>query len=73
MAGILLLRDRLAVVRLLLPNRAHEPDVHFAYEAIEVEIVLGGGLATDPALRKREDEIHRLAAPLLGNGKEGTP
>jgi hypothetical protein len=69
-AGVLLLRDRLSVVRSLLPERAHEPDIHFAYEAIDVEIVLGGGNATDPAFRRREEEIRRFAAPFLGNGPD---
>ena len=73
MAGVLLLRDRLSLIRRLLPERAHEPDAHFQFEAFDVEAVLAGGHAVEPSLRRREEEIHRLAAPLLGNGPGTSP
>jgi hypothetical protein len=66
MAGVLLLRDRLRVARLVWKISPDVPDFHLTYECLDVDCVASGGHVADPKDRHREPEILRLAKPLLG-------
>ena len=65
MAGALLLRDRLSVVRAVYPERAGRPDYQLSHECLDVESVAAGGHLADPKERHLEADILRISRPYL--------